>query len=98
MEAVVEMLKVEWESPPVPTMSHYRQLEPMLARIKTCNLRVATETHQATLVISLSLTTGLDNLFQARLVHLEGGFSHSVRALGDDLGISIFAGRVQEGQ
>lgn len=24
MEAVVEMLKVLWESPPVPTMSHWR--------------------------------------------------------------------------
>jgi hypothetical protein len=23
IEAVVEMLKVEWESPPVPTMSHF---------------------------------------------------------------------------
>lgn len=25
MEAVVEMLKVLWASPPVPTMSHYRE-------------------------------------------------------------------------
>ena len=90
-EAVVLMLKVLWESPPVPTMSHWVVV--VVSRVCIENYNWGS-TYESASVLSFFSASRSDDFAQCSSVDLDGGIAHCEGAFGQDFRLPVQTGEM----
>lgn len=96
-EAVVLMLKVLWESPPVPTMSHWVVVVVVSWVCMRRNYNWGS-TYESASVLSFFSASRSDDFAQGSSVNLDGGVAHCEGAFGQNFRLPVQTGEVQSGE